>query len=63
MSILSILHAPILVINAYGTNNRIGSFTAATTTFGNLGSAMEVMSVDIPGCDETEFQFKHCQIG
>ncbi len=36
---------------------------AAMTTFGNLGSAVNVTVVTIPGCDETEFQFEHCKIG
>lgn len=64
MSILSVMHLPILFINALGTNDKIGaSLSAAMTTFGNLGSAMDVGSVAIPGCDETEFQFEHCEIG
>ena len=64
MSILSILHLPVLFINALGTDNKMGmSLSAALTTFGNLGSAEDVGSVDIPGCDETEFQFSHCEIG
>ncbi|KAL9185465.1 hypothetical protein ACHAXT_003242 [Thalassiosira profunda] len=63
MSILSILHLPVLFINALGTDNKMGmSVSAALTTFGNLGSAEDVGSVDIPGCDETEFQFSHCEI-
>ena len=33
------------------------------STFGNLGSAEKVGVVAIPGCDEAEFQFKHCEIG
>ena len=64
MLVLSILHSPILFINTLGTNSKIGlSVSAAATTFGNLGSATDVGSVDIPGCDETEFQFSHCNIG
>lgn len=64
MLILSIIHLPVLFINALGTNDKIGlSISAAVTTFGNLGSAMKVGSVLIPGCDETEFQFEHCEIG
>lgn len=64
MSILSVLHLPILFINTLGTNDKIKlSVSAAMTTFGNLGSAMDVGSVAIPGCDETEFQFEHCEIG
>ena len=64
MLILSVLHLPVLFINALGTNDKIGlSLSAAMTTFGNLGSAEKVGVVDIPGCDETEFQFEHCEIG
>eukprot|EP00804_Cyclotella_cryptica_P009635 CCRYP_006299-RC/>CCRYP_006299-RC protein AED:0.29 eAED:0.29 QI:364/1/1/1/1/1/4/125/1018 len=63
MSILAVVHFPILIINAYGTNNGMDmSYTATMTTFGNLGSANLVNSVTIPGCDENEFQFEHCQI-
>jgi len=63
MSILSVLHLPVLFINALGTNDKIGlSVSAAMTTFGNLGTAVNVGSVAIPGCDETEFQFEHCEI-
>lgn len=64
MAILAIVHLPILIINAYGTNNTMDkSYTATMTTFGNLGSAKVVNSITIPGCDENEFQFEHCQIG
>lgn len=64
MAILALVHFPILVINAYGTSNTMDmSYTATMTTFGNLGSANVVKSVVIPGCDENEFQFRHCQIG
>lgn len=64
MLILSVLHLPVLFINALGTNDKIGlSLSAAMTTFGNLGSAEKVGAVAIPGCDETEFQFEHCEIG
>ena len=59
MSILSVLF-----INTLGTNDKMGlSVSAALTTFGNLGSASQVGSVDIPGCDETKFQFVYCKIG
>ena len=64
MLILSVIHLPILFINALGTNDKMGmSLSAAMTTFGNLGSAIDVGSVVVPGCDETEFQFEHCEIG
>ncbi|KAL7555154.1 hypothetical protein ACHAWF_018799 [Thalassiosira exigua] len=63
MFVLSILHLPVLFINALGTNDKMGlSVSAALTTFGNLGSAADVEYVDIPGCDKTEFQFAHCEI-
>ena len=64
MLILSILHLPVLFINTLGTNEKISlSITLAMSTFGNLGSAEKVGVVAIPGCDEAEFQFKHCEIG
>ena len=64
MTILSILHLPVLFLNTLGVNDKMGlSVSAALTTFGNLGSAIDVGSVGIPGCDETEFQFRHCEIG
>ena len=64
MSVLAILHLPIIFINTLGTNHKISlSVSAAMTTFGNLGSSALVGSVAIPGCDETEFQFEHCEIG
>lgn len=64
MFVLSILHLPILFVNTLGANDKMGLvLSAAVTTFGNLGSASDVGSVDIPGCDEMEFQFSHCTIG
>ncbi|KAL7497202.1 hypothetical protein ACHAWT_005249 [Skeletonema menzelii] len=63
MFILSLLHAPVLVVNAYGANDLIGSsFNLATTTFGNLGSAEDVASVIIPGCDEMELPLNGCKV-
>lgn len=64
MAILALIHSPILIMNAYGTNTSMDkSFSATMTTFGNLGSANLVASVTIPGCDANEFQFEHCEIG
>ena len=70
MVILSVLHFPVLVLNTFGTNTKTlraeikdQTLDPAMTTFGNLGSAMNVTVVNIPGCDETEFQFEHCKIG
>ena len=61
MVILSVLHLPVLILNTFGTDTK--TLSAAMTTFGNLGSAMNATVVTIPGCDETEFQFEHCKIG
>lgn len=64
MAILSIIHLPILIMNAYGTNGIMDmSISATLTTFGNLGSAKLVDSVTIPGCDNNEFQLELCEIG
>ena len=64
MAILALIHTPILVVNMYGTNDsKDRSFSATTTTFGNLGSASLAESVTIPGCNANEFQFQHCEIG
>lgn len=63
MFILSLLHVPVLIVNAYGANDLIGSsFNLATTTFGNLGSAEDVASVDIPGCNEMELPMSGCKV-
>lgn len=63
MFILSILHVPVLIVNAYGTNYIIGSsFNLAMTTFGNLGSAKDVESVAIPGCNEMELPLNGCRL-
>ena len=63
MFILSILHVPVLIVNIYGANDLIGSsFNLATMTFGNLGSAEEVDSVDIPGCNEMELPLNGCRV-
>ena len=63
MLILSLIHLPVLCVNMLGTNEMIGlSLNAAMTTFGNLGSASEVESVTIPGCDAAEFNFDRCDV-
>lgn len=64
MAILAVIHLPILIMNTYGTNASINTFYSATmTTFGNLGNAKVIESVNIPGCDDNEFHFEHCEIG
>ncbi len=69
MLVLSVLHLPVLILNTLGARPdslRVAikdQTLAAMTTFGNLGSAMNVTVVAIPGCDEAEFQFEHCNIG
>mmetsp|Transcript_2880 Transcript_2880/g.4113 ORF Transcript_2880/g.4113 Transcript_2880/m.4113 type:complete len:1141 (+) Transcript_2880:236-3658(+) len=62
MLILSFIHLPVLIINMYGTSIQYESSSFALTTFGNLGSADEVTSVHIPGCNENEYQFNSCII-
>ena len=63
MFLLTILHIPVLFINMFGTTTQYDNvFTAAITTFGNLGSAEDVVEVQIPGCDESDFQEDMCSI-
>ena len=64
MLLLSILHLPVLYINTFGTKFQYENvFTAAITTFGNLGPADDVSEVKIPGCNADDFQVDICSIG
>ena len=62
MVILSFIHLPVLMINTYGATMQYGASSAALTTFGNLGSASEVLTVRIPGCRENQYRFNDCTI-
>jgi len=39
-----------------------GGSILALTTLGNLGSASDVFSVQIPGCDSSKYQFEQCRL-
>ena len=55
MLVLSIFHLPVLIINLLGGSLQYNASNAASTTFGNLGSANEVFYVQIPGCELADF--------
>lgn len=55
MLVLSILHLPVLIINLLGGSLQYEANNAASTTFGNLGSADEVFEIRIPGCEVGDF--------
>eukprot|EP00592_Proboscia_alata_P004168 CAMPEP_0194367442 /NCGR_PEP_ID=MMETSP0174-20130528/15518_1 /TAXON_ID=216777 /ORGANISM="Proboscia alata, Strain PI-D3" /LENGTH=832 /DNA_ID=CAMNT_0039143183 /DNA_START=91 /DNA_END=2586 /DNA_ORIENTATION=+ len=62
MLILSILHVPVIIINMFGGSVQYDSVTPAVVTFGNLGRSDLVTSIQIPGCNEAEFQQESCTI-
>jgi len=63
MLLLAIIHIPVLLINISGAPTQYDNvFTAAITTFGNLGSVENVDFVRIPGCNEGDFQEDVCSI-
>ena len=55
MTVLSILHLPVLIINLLGGSLQYEANNAASTTFGNLGGADEVFVVRLPFCDVGSF--------
>ena len=51
MIILSILHLPMIVINAFGATLQYDTVSVAATTLGNLGTAANIIEIILPGCD------------
>jgi len=63
MLILSVIHLPMAIINTFGISAVSSTAAnAAVTTVGNLGPAINVTTVAIPGCNELDYQQDFCNI-
>ena len=61
MLILSIIHLPMVVFNAYGPTDRYNTLSAAMTTLGNLGMA-GVGQINILGCNQNLYREEVCTL-
>jgi len=56
------MHIPIAIVNTFGASLQYDSLSFAVTSFGNLGSADSIDDINIPGCNESDFQQINCKI-